>query len=429
MVAQLQFKRLRHVRRRGSGLPRFEGSGGSVRLTHTQKKPCKSAQADDRPCLECACCKWWLKHTGIAKAIDDAKYDGHDRGVQHDTVTAKVSELSEQAQASVKLTAEKEKLVSDNKQYKKTINELRAKSNGIKTTTAVDRPEKGTNPPGRPKGCKATINKRPENIDREEVLDGTDCPDCGGPLAETSPETIDKVVTMVRVIKENVLYKRRRRWCKNCKKLQAPSIPDVQKYARRSSNHTALTVSLNMNGMSHARAARHSKDVIKLDMSRSAAYRDKLSHAKQQEPFHAQIRQNVLAEPALGCDEFCTTVPRDKSKDGDNAKGVKAPEPDGKADDTGKKSKCTQERRGLIALGKDNCLIEIAHNRRIGTLEKFLPDYSGLVIQDSYAGWLHIGNMRQLCMSHQICIVKEDIKYGNHKGDVLKFLQQLLWIL
>ena len=83
----------------------------------------------------------------------------------------------------------------------------------------------------------------------------------------------------------------------------------------------------------------------------------------------------------------------------------------------------------LTALGKDACLMEVAKSRDIPTLMNFLPQYDGVVVQDSYTGWMGIGSNRQMCMAHQIRIDKRDIKYKKLDSETEKFLNDLRAIL
>ncbi len=62
---------------------------------------------------------------------------------------------------------EKEKYAGLNKRLNLTVNRIR-------TVTVSDRKSSGKR--GRPKGQKATINMRPEDIDRDETVDCKECP-------------------------------------------------------------------------------------------------------------------------------------------------------------------------------------------------------------------------------------------------------------
>ena len=91
--------------------------------------------------------------------------------------------------------------------------------------------------------------------------------------------------------------------------------------------------------------------------------RTKISTSKALESDHASIKKKIMKEPVLNCDELWWPLGK--------TKGVV-----------------------LTALGKDACLMEVAKSRDIPTLMNFLT-YDG-VIQDSYAGWMHIGTNRQM---------------------------------
>ena len=73
--------------------------------------------------------------------------------------------------------------------------------------------------------------------------------------------------------------------------------------------------------------------------------------------------------------------------------------------------------------------MEVAKSRDIPTLMNLLPEYDGIVIQDSYAGWMHVGSNRQMCLAHQIRIAKRDLKYKKLGSETEKFLNDLRAIL
>ena len=168
-------------------------------------------------------------------------------------------------------------------------------------------------------------------------------------------------------------------------------------HARVSTNHSAAVVALNMSGLSHGKAARFSTEVLNSKVSRSWSYRNKESTARRLEPEYDGIRRMVLEEPYLQCDEFHWPVPGEKS-------GLKGG-------------------HVLVARGKTHCLAGVSGNRAIDTLKRFLPGYGGTIGQDSYAGWLHVGRRRQMCMIHQKRIAKNDLKYDNPNRDAKAFLE------
>lgn len=77
----------------------------------------------------------------------------------------------------------------------------------------------------------------------------------------------------------------------------------------------------------------------------------------------------------------------------------------------------------LITMSGNDCLLEVSLTRKIEALKNFLPGYDGIVEHDSYTGWLHIGDIHQLCMSHQLRLTKKDMKYLNLKLGVCKKTQ------
>ena len=71
-------------------------------------------------------------------------------------------------------------------------------------------------------------------------------------------------------------------------------------------------------------------------------------------------------------------------------------------------------------------MMEVVHSRDIKTLKRFLDRYGGILIHDSYTGWLHIGSHHQLCIWHQMRLVKKDLKYLALDGETAGFLNGLM---
>ena len=93
------------------------------------------------------------------------------------------------------LREERAALAGDNERLSRANKKLNAEKNNIKvpkTVPGTDRTSSG--PPGRRPGCKPTINRRPSEIDREETVDVTVCPD-GHRLSEVS----DSYTMVVRI--------------------------------------------------------------------------------------------------------------------------------------------------------------------------------------------------------------------------------------
>ena len=81
------------------------------------------------------------------------------------------------------LQAQVKSLKEDNKKHAEANRKLSARANGISMPSS----KKKTNPgkAGRPKGQKATINKRPDKVDCTEIIDFDRCPGCGGKNVST----------------------------------------------------------------------------------------------------------------------------------------------------------------------------------------------------------------------------------------------------
>ena len=323
---------------------------------------------------KCACCQRWVKELGKTLGGEGAAATSQDRQI-------------------ARLKAENAELKANAVSYKKTIQELTAEKNGIKTVTASEPKEPGRR--GRPPGQKATVNKRPERVDRVEVNDFDKCPKCGShEVSDTVTDSYDRIVETTRVVTEYVKHIVYRRYCRGCKKQVSAVVPGAAPNARISSNCSAIAASLNMSGLSHGKGAKFCIDAMGMAMSASRSYRNKISVSERLASERDAIRRDVLKEPYLTCDELHWPL---------------------------------KNKRGyvLVAMGDKRCLMEVSADRGIETLKEFLSGYDGTVGQDSYTGWLHIGSDRQMCMAHQLRLVKKDIKYGNPEGDVLEFLTRL----
>lgn len=86
--------------------------------------------------------------------------------------------LQEQATQSRTLAQKSAHLECSAHRSQKVIKELNARANGIQSVPASEPKRAGRR--GRPPGPPATINKRPQDIDRTETIDTDRCPDCGG---------------------------------------------------------------------------------------------------------------------------------------------------------------------------------------------------------------------------------------------------------
>ena len=80
----------------------------------------------------------------------------------------------------------------------------------------------------------------------------------------------------------------------------------------------------------------------------------------------------------------------------------------------------------MVALGKKACLARVVESATIERVKEMLPDYRGIVEQDSKTiFWLHAGSDHQICMWHQHRLCRKNPKYGNPKGDKLRFVSAL----
>ena len=248
-------------------------------------------------------------------------------------------------------------LQQDNKRYAEINRDLNVRADGIRTVTVNEKVSSGKR--GRPKGQKPSVTMRPADIDREETVDCSVCPGCGSDGLSGVTDRYDRVVRRMKVTWENVLYRVNRRYCGSCKKQVTARVPDAMPNTRTSSNHDALLTHLNVNGLSHAKTAQTSCDALKHNISASSSYRGKIRTSKMLEPDRDSIRKKIIQEPVLNCDELWWPLGKTK-------------------------------RVVITALGRDACLMEVAKSRDIQTLMSLLPQYDGVVIQESYTGWMCI---------------------------------------
>ena len=291
------------------------------------------------------------------------------------------------------LRARVESLEGDNKRHIEANRKLSARANGISMPSS----KKKTNPgkAGRPKGQKATINKRPDKVDCTEIIDFDRCPGCGGEnISENPTGEYDRIVKKLDLIVKTIKYVTVRRWCRDCKKQVSARPPGTAPHARYGANVGAVLNFLNMSGLSHARSAEFAGDALGTPVSCSSAYRNKISRALQMAPERDAVRKKILKEPHLGADEF--HWPLEGGKRG----------------------------YGVVMLGKRSCLVDIVDSRKTGTIKDVLPGYEGIITQDSYPAWLHVGSARQMCVVHQERLVQKDLEW-NPGGDVTEFLAGL----
>ena len=213
-------------------MPENHGRTSAVQTQLEQASP------DARPCNrpDCKCCSY---RKAVLDTLLDAvaKTAGMPENIP--AVTGPNACLAREClKAREEAEREKEKYAGLNRRLNSTVN-------GIRTVAVSDRKSSGRR--GRPKGQKATINMRPEDIDRDETIDCKECPRCGsGDCLSGVTDEYDRVVRVLRFVTENVRYVIKRRYCRRCKRQVSGKVPDAMPYARTSSNHTALMTHLNI---------------------------------------------------------------------------------------------------------------------------------------------------------------------------------------
>ena len=363
--------------------------------------------SDIAPCTnaQCSCCNWWSDLTNRAlavgeKAVHLALTIAEGDIAKDDVIkqlNAEMSSLEEDNTAKdgtiEQLEADKSTLADERQQLAEANKELNAKKNGIHTTVpANDRKSSGRR--GRPPGGTATRNKRPVKIDREETVDIQTCSK-GHKLSDKISDQYHRVVKIVYIVTENVMFTVNRRWCKICKKQVSAKVPGVAKNARVSANTSAIATFLNLNGLSHGKVSVFCRDVLKNDTSRSWSYRNKISASRRLASEHRDIERKILDEPSLQCDELWWNIP--------GCNGAKV----------------------MVARGKDYCLVRVTESATKKEVEKMLPGYKGVVGQDSNTIWFATGNYHQMCLEHQRRLPKKELVYHGPQGDVSEFLNEL----
>ena len=160
---------------------------------------------------------------------------------------------------------------------------------------------------GRSRGGEPTKNTRPKRIDRKETVDVEKCPKNHN--LSTKAKSYTKVVKVLHVWVENVEYTIKRRWCKKCGKYISAEPPGVSKNARVSDNYSALATWMHLNGLSHGKVTEFLEDVAKDKTSRTWSYRNKIKTARTLEPEYNAMKQEILSEPYLACDEVWWKIP------------------------------------------------------------------------------------------------------------------------
>ncbi len=87
---------------------------------------------------------------------------------------------------------------------------------------------------GQKKGHEGCTRKNPERIDGEEYHELDKCPECGGTNLSDVQEITKRVVTDIPEPQEakNIMHKKERKYCRDCKKIVEAPVPDALPNAR-----------------------------------------------------------------------------------------------------------------------------------------------------------------------------------------------------
>ena len=151
-----------------------------------------------------------------------------------------------------KLEEENIKLKKEFDKTKKEFEEFKAKhavtvSNLKKALKIKENNKEVKNPVGAKSGHKGYARHIPERIDRIISLNPSRCPHCNTKLGDTQ-EIRSRHITDVRLVSEaeNTQYKIHRKYCRTCKKLVEPEVPNVLAHARFGLNLMLLVMYLRL---------------------------------------------------------------------------------------------------------------------------------------------------------------------------------------
>lgn len=136
----------------------------------------------------------------------------------------------------------KEALEKEKKAHEKTKKEFKEfKAKHTQTVTELrqalkikENKESSEKAVGAQKGHKAYTRHVPERIDAIKTLNPRNCFECGELLPKETTEIRERVVTNITLTlkTKNTKYKIHRKYCKNCRKIVEPEVPDVLPHAR-----------------------------------------------------------------------------------------------------------------------------------------------------------------------------------------------------
>ncbi len=207
-------------------------------------------------------------------------------------------------------------------------------------------------------------------------------------------DSYTRVARVTFVLNENIEYAVNRRWYPICKKSSPPSRPGSARRTPLGQPSAALT-SLYMSGLSHGKDTEFRGDAFKCPVSRYTSYRYKMTFSRKLTPEHDHIAGNILSEPSLNCDELWWPV-------SGGSGGV-----------------------AMVVLREKACLVMVVESATIERVREMLPDYRGIVVQDSKVIWLHAGIDHRMYMWHQHRLCKKDLKREDLKGNTLRFVSVL----
>ena len=290
-----------------------------------------------------------------------------------DTLAGMVKTLLAQRDEMARALREHEETVArleaERQRYAELNRRLNMRANGIRAVTACEKKE-SSGRRGRPPGKGATVSRQFEEseADAREMADLGACSSCGGELSGVTGEYTRRY-ERVTVVTEKVLCTVRRRYCRKCKKQYTARPKGVAPNARVSANHSVLLAWLNVKGLSHGRIAELSADFLKAPVSRSGSHRRKVRTATALRPDYEAVRERLVKEEVLHCDELWWPL---------------------------------GEKKGVVVTvqGRTGCLMSVETSRSSKTLKGIVGDFQGITVQDSYTGWLHIGVNHHQALCH-----------------------------
>lgn len=147
--------------------------------------------------------------------------------------------IKELEEALKKERFEKEKILEEYEHTKKEFEEFKAKHTQTvaelrKALKIKENKVASENPVGAQKGHQAYTRHIPERIDRIKTLNPKKCSQCGELLPKQTTEVRKRVVTDIKLVSKvtNIQYDIHRKYCKHCKKIVEPEVPNVLPHAR-----------------------------------------------------------------------------------------------------------------------------------------------------------------------------------------------------